>query len=327
MRETSDRGLSWLRIATVVAFALGLIVVVLGAYTRLVDAGLGCPDWPGCYGFLTVPQSDSDIAVANARFPETPLEASKAWPEMVHRYAATILGFVILMMLGSAIHARVKLTIPICLTILVIAQGIFGAWTVTLKLWPQVVTLHLLGGFATVALTLIYLMKLRVIPAFDVAIKAYRPALCVAIVLLVQIVLGGWTSSNYAALACPDLPLCHGELIPTMDFQKGFNFLQAIGPNYLGGELSNDARIAIHFSHRIVALILVGLTIWLLTELQSLTRWILAGILVAQFSLGVSNILFNLPVVVATLHNFGALMYLLGIVYVIYQVRTRSSVG
>ena len=327
MREASKRSLAWLRLATLVAFCLGLLVVVLGAYTRLVDAGLGCPDWPGCYGFLTVPQSAPDIALANERFPDTPLEASKALPEMVHRYAATLLGIVILTILGLAIQSRLALTMPVWLTILVIVQGIFGAWTVTLKLWPQVVTLHLLGGFATVGLTWIYLMKLRLIPALTVSSTILRPAIFVVVVLVLQITLGGWTSSNYAALACPDLPFCHGELVPEMDFQKGFNFLQAIGPNYLGGELSNDARIAIHFSHRVVALLVVGLTIWLLTMLQGPMRWILTAIMIAQFSLGVSNILFDLPVFVATLHNLGALIYLLAIVYVLYQIRTRSSVG
>lgn len=306
---------------------LGLVVVVLGAYTRLVDAGLGCPDWPGCYGFLTVPQSAADVATANARFPDTPLEADKAWPEMVHRYAATLLGVVILVILGLAIYSRVGLMLPGLLTALVIAQGIFGAWTVTLKLWPQVVTLHLLGGFATVALLWIYLLEQRAIPKVRIDPRVFRPAVLVMVALIVQIALGGWTSSNYAALACPDLPLCHGALIPDMDLQKGFNFMQAIGPNYLGGELSNDARIAIHFTHRLGALLVVGLTCWLLVYTTGIWRVILAGTMLGQFALGVSNVLFNLPVAVATLHNLGALIYLLVITSVLYYGRTRSSAG
>lgn len=302
-------------------------MVVLGAYTRLVDAGLGCPDWPGCYGFLTVPQSEADITTANQRFPEIPLEASKAWPEMVHRYAATLLGIAILIVLGVAVFERIPLSLPIGLTVLVIAQGIFGAWTVTLKLWPQVVTAHLLGGFATVALLWVYLIRQRVITHITLPISAYRIGVLVACILVVQITLGGWTSSNYAALACPDFPLCHGQLIPDMDWIRGFNLFQAIGPNYLGGELSNDARIAIQFTHRLVAFVLAATTIWLIFRLKGQISWILSAVLVTQFALGVSNVWFNLPLAVATLHNFVALVYLLVIVYILYFTRTRSSVG
>ena len=316
-----------LRLLTVAAFALGLVVVVLGAYTRLVDAGLGCPDWPGCYGFLTVPQSEADIAAANQLFPDTPLEADKAWPEMVHRYAATLLGIVILMILGVAVMGRQALALPIALTILVIAQGIFGAWTVTLKLWPQVVTAHLLGGFATVAMLWIYLIKQNVVCHVVLPNTAFQAAVFVFAVLVLQIALGGWTSSNYAALACPDFPLCHGQVIPDMAWFKGFNIFQDIGPNYLGGELSNEARIAIQFTHRVVALVLVGTTIWLMTRLTSEMRWILGSALITQFTLGVSNVWFNLPLAIATAHNFVALVYLLVVAYIVYFTRTRSSVG
>ena len=316
-----------LRLLTVAAFALGLVVVVLGAYTRLVDAGLGCPDWPGCYGFLTVPQTEADIAAANQLFPDTPLEADKAWPEMVHRYAATLLGIVILMILGAGVMGRQALALPIALTILVIAQGIFGAWTVTLKLWPQVVTAHLLGGFATVAMLWIYLIKQNVVRHVDLPNTAFQAAVLVFVVLVLQIALGGWTSSNYAALACPDFPLCHGQLIPDMAWFKGFNIFQDIGPNYLGGELSSEARIAIQFTHRVVALVLVGTTIWLMTRLTRGMRWTLGAVLITQFTLGVSNVWFNLPLVIATTHNFVALVYLIIVVYIVYFTRTRSSVG
>lgn len=327
MTELRNHSTRALRLLTVAAFALGLVVVVLGAYTRLVDAGLGCPDWPGCYGFLTVPQSEADIAAANQLFPDTPLEADKAWPEMVHRYAATLLGFVILMILVVAVMGRRALALPIALTILVIAQGIFGAWTVTLKLWPQVVTAHLLGGFATVAMLWIYLIKQNVVRHVVLPNTAFQAAVLVFAVLVIQIALGGWTSSNYAALACPDFPLCHGQVIPDMAWFKGFNIFQDIGPNYLGGELSNEARIAIQFTHRVVALVLVGTTIWLMTRLTSKMRWILGAALITQFTLGVSNVWFNLPLAIATAHNFVALVYLLVVVYIVYFTRTRSSAG
>ncbi len=318
-----------LRYSTGIAFALGLLVVVLGAYTRLVDAGLGCPDWPGCYGFLTVPESNTDIETANTRYPDTPLDVAKAWPEMIHRYAAIMLGIAIVGTLGAAVVARSPLGFPLALTVLVITQGIFGAWTVTLKLWPQVVTAHLLGGFATVALLWLYLIKQNLITQIPIPIASntFRIAVLVAGILVLQIVLGGWTSSNYAALACPDFPLCHGQLVPEMDWTKGFNFMQRIGPNYLGGELSNEARIAIQFTHRIVAIFLVASTIWLMSQLVGTARWILGIVMATQFILGVSNVLFNLPLTIATLHNFVALLYVLTLVYILYHTCTRSSVG
>ena len=323
-RSSSTRWLSYL---TFFAFGLGLVVVVLGAYTRLVDAGLGCPDWPGCYGFFTVPESTSEIATANERYPEMPVDTSKAWPEMVHRYAATLLGMVILGVLAAAVVSRESLTLPLVLTVLVIAQGIFGAWTVTLKLWPQVVTAHLLGGFATVSLLWLYLMEQKRLPAVQVPSTAFRIGVFALAILILQITLGGWTTSNYAALACPDFPLCHGALVPDMDVVKGFNIFQAIGPNYLGGELSNEARIAIQIAHRLGALAVVAATIWLMSRLDGIVRWVLGAVLLLQFGLGASNVLFNLPLAVATAHNFVALLFVLVVVYILYQARTRSSVG
>lgn len=306
---------------------MSLIVVILGAYTRLVDAGLGCPDWPGCYGFITVPQSASEIAIAEDRFPESPVEVDKAWPEMVHRYVATLLGLLILIALGIAVAKKQPLALPIGLTILVIIQGIFGAWTVTLKLWPQIVTLHLLGGFATAGLIWHYLIRLQVAPLQNVPTQAGWVPVLVATLLIIQIAIGGWTTSNYAALACPDFPLCHGQLLPAMDFARGFNIMQAIGPNYLGGELSNEARIAIQFAHRLGAIAFTIAAIWLITHLRGLILFLFAGAVLVQFSLGVSNVVFDLPLAVATAHNFGALLLLLLVITILHQSSTRSSVG
>ncbi|MBE0834095.1 COX15/CtaA family protein, partial [Escherichia coli] len=199
----------------VLAPLLAAVVVLLGAYTRLTHAGLGCPDWPGCYGFVHVPLSEAQLAHAELHFPDAPVEAEKGWNEMIHRYFAGALG---LLILGLALHALVRrgrdgqpLKLPLLLLAVVIAQAAFGMWTVTLKLWPQVVTAHLLGGFTTLAL--LFLLALRLYGRF--AARRYpaatRGLAGLALLLVIgQITLGGWVSSNYAAVACIDLPTCHG---------------------------------------------------------------------------------------------------------------------
>lgn len=296
--------------------ALASVVVVLGAYTRLVDAGLGCPDWPGCYGFLSVPASPEEVAAAEALFPDSPVEPDKAWPEMVHRYFAALLGLLALAIWAVAWRQRMAMALPIALVVLVVAQGIFGAWTVTLKLWPQVVTAHLLGGFATLALLWVYALKIGAIPSLPVpGSLAKHTAAAIAIVVL-QVAVGGWTSSNYAALACPDFPACHGSLLPDMDFRAGFNLAQDVGPNYLGGIMTSDARVAIQMTHRLGAFIVLLIVGWLAFRLVGPLRWMLGGVLVAQFCLGVVNVLAQLPLAVATLHNAGAALLLLALVTV-----------
>jgi cytochrome c oxidase assembly protein subunit 15 len=241
-----------------------LAVVLIGAWTRLADAGLGCPDWPGCYGFLSVPQTEAAIDTANARYPDAPFEAQKAWPEMIHRFVAGFLGLGIF---ALAAHAWLRAGreeprwLPLGLAGLVVAQAAFGMWTVTLRLWPQIVTLHLLGGFATLALLWLYSLRLadlqpqpqpRTLGAAAVAagpaaapVAAAWPGLAtlaaLALVAVIgQVALGGWTSSNYAALACPDFPTCQGSLLPDADFRRGFDVSQTIGPNYLAA--SSRAR-------------------------------------------------------------------------------------
>lgn len=287
--------------------ALASVVVVLGAYTRLVDAGLGCPDWPGCYGQLGVPTGAAEIARAEAAFPDAPVEAEKAWVEMIHRYAATALGALILVTLGLAVKNRQPWRLPAGLAVLVIAQGAFGAWTVTLKLWPQVVTAHLLGGFATLALLFVLAQRERPAPLFQVDRSLRRLATAALAVVVLQVALGGWLTSNYAALACPDFPTCHGEWLPEMDFRTGFDVAQTVGPNYLGGLMSSDARVAIHFAHRVGAiavLLVVGVLAWRLGN--SGVGWSLAAVLGVQLGLGIANVVFALPLGVAVLHNAGA---------------------
>ena len=296
--------------------ALASVVVVLGAYTRLVDAGLGCPDWPGCYGFLSVPESAEEIAAAEALFPDSPVEPDKAWPEMVHRYFASALGLLALGIWAVAWRKRMPMTVPVAFVVLVVAQGIFGAWTVTLKLWPQVVTVHLLGGFATLALLWIYALKIGAVRLLPVPRKLAHPTAAVIGIVVLQVALGGWTSSNYAALACPDFPTCHGSLLPDMDFRAGFNLAQDVGPNYLGGLMTSDARVAIQMTHRLGAFIVLAAVGWLAYRLAGTLRWTLAGVLVVQFGLGVANVLAQLPLAVATLHNAGAALLLLALITV-----------
>lgn len=320
----------------VAALGLGFIVVVLGAYTRLVHAGLGCPDWPGCYGFLSVPRSDSALELAQMRFPDDPVEAFKAWAEMIHRYAAGLLGLTIL---GLALYSLRQRRVPgypvglsFGLLVLVICQAAFGMWTVTLKLWPQIVTLHLLGGFATLSLLLLLIMRLSggFAPlAPSPTIKRLRVLAGVVLaVVITQIALGGWVSSNYAAVACVDLPKCHGEWWPDMNFREGFNVFQEIGPNYLGGMLDGPGRTAIHFTHRVGALVTTVLVLLLAMRLWQIGLGRMAGLLVlvlaTQVSLGITNVLAHLPLAVAVAHNAVGAVLLLVMVAVNYQLRVPA---
>lgn len=311
--------------------ALALVVILLGAWTRLTDAGLGCPDWPGCYGFAHVPVSADHQQIANARFPDAPLQVERAWPEMVHRYGASSLGLLILTMSALTWRVAKDVQLPrrhvLVLLGLVILQGMFGMWTVTWKLWPQVVTLHLLGGMTTAAL--LWLLALRLgWPKPHVASEpGYRLGIAAMVAVALQIALGGWTTSNYAALACPDFPTCQTQWLPPADFSRGFDVLQEVGPNYLGGLLDNSARVAIHLSHRIGAILASLLVVPLIyrclrsedAPLRQLGFAVL-GILMLQIGLGVSNVVFTLPLSVAIAHNGVAAVLLLTLVSVNYRL-------
>lgn len=329
------------------ATAFALCVVVLGAFTRLVDAGLGCPDWPVCYGHVLWPMEAHEIAQANALFPDTPVEMDKTWPEQVHRLLAASLGFFCIVLLSIACWQRFAkkqhnypLKLPLLLLGMVILQGMFGMWTVTLKLWPQVVTAHLLGGFATVSLLALLTLRLQGAQwqfgqdSMMAALRIRRWVVLCLCLLVLQIALGGWTSSNYAALACPDFPHCQTTWWPVMDFAQGFNFFQDIGPNYLGGVMDSAARTAIHYSHRIGALIVSAALLVLIVKLLRLQvpaarRWALAllVLLALQVSLGISNVVFALPLYVAVAHNVcGALLLitLVGLCHRLFSVRTNN---
>lgn len=337
--------LARLRILALVCLFVASVAVVLGAFTRLVDAGLGCPDWPGCYGHVTWPKSDSDIAAAEAKFPEAPVEKDKTWPEMVHRYFASSLGLLIITLCFFAIKAKaVTASSPVkhafALLILVIVQGLFGMWTVTLKLWPQVVTAHLLGGFTTLALLWLFYLRVKEIstepPQIFSSPTQYKAlkwtALLSFIFVVVQIALGGWTTSNYAAMACPDLPTCHGVWWPKADFIQGFNIFQHVGPNYLGGLLDNHARTAIHLSHRIGAVCVIGFCSALITLLwktkTAQARQLaifLAAVLFVQIALGLSNVYWVLPLPVAVSHNAVGALLLLTVITINYRIFSAAK--
>lgn len=327
-------------LSTVFAFA----VIMLGAFTRLADAGLGCPDWPGCYGHVLWPDTAAEVSAAEALYPDAPVEHEKTWPEMVHRYLAAALGVLAIVLLAGAWRHRSStqpLKLPLLLLATIILQGMFGMWTVTLKLWPQVVTAHLLGGFTTTALFCLLALRLRNAnwrsdPASIRTLSRFRPlALLCLLVVFLQIALGGWTTSNYAALACPDFPTCQAEWLPTMDFANGFNALQGIGPNYLGGTLDNAARVAIHFSHRIgaivAALVLCAVLLTLLRRsrfapARGLAAFILV-VLVAQIGLGIGNVVLHFPITVAVAHNAVGALLLLSVVALAYHLFTIEQVS
>ena len=299
---------------------LGFVVVALGAWTRLADAGLGCPDWPGCYGFVTIPVSPEEIDLANSKFPDTPYEVAKAIPEVVHRYFAAALGFMILCIAILAFRYKDLPSdvrrLSFFLIAWVIMQGTFGYWTVSLKLWPQVVTTHLMSGFLTTGLLWLLYFKTkdyledRTSWNFE---KTTKKFLNVSIVLVaIQIFLGAWTSTNYASYSCTDFPLCQGQILPEANFKKGFDFFQSIGPNYLGGQLDHESRVAIHITHRFGAIIVTAFLLFMSYHLYIRNFALLASGLVAfltlQVLLGISNVIFALPLLIAVGHNLGGLL-------------------
>lgn len=305
---------------------LALVVVVLGAWVRLSAAGLGCPDWPGCYGHLTVDQAAQNADAINQAFPERPFVYHKAIKEMVHRYFASTLGLVILVLAGVALSNRrdpnQPVALPVALVALVILQGLLGMWTVTLLLKPLIVVLHLIGGLTTLSL----LAWLSIDPERRSRVKEEmglrRLALIGLAVLALQIVLGGWTSSNYAALACPDFPTCQNAAWPKMDIRDAFVLWRGLGIDYEGGVLDHPARVAIHFFHRLGAILtaLVLLTLSLMTWQKGrnssvrIAGALVGAVLLAQLILGPLMVVRGLPLVLATAHNGVAALLLLSVV-------------
>jgi cytochrome c oxidase assembly protein subunit 15 len=352
---------------TLFSLFLAAVVIILGAYTRLTDAGLGCPDWPGCYGNLTVPLSDEKVNAANAAYPERPVEAFKAWNEMIHRYFAGTLGLCIAAIAFIAFRQRKQGTpfkLPLLLLGLVTFQAALGMWTVTLNLLPVVVMGHLLGGFSVLSCLFLLYLRLRdadtstssvsqspvsqsTVPqepvSMDSAEQLTSPsvsglsrmktfALFGVGVLVIQIALGGWTSANYAALACTDMPVCEEGWQSRLDFAGAFSVPEA--ENYEFGAHDYGERATMHIVHRAGALITfsyllaLGLTLFFKhgasLQLKRVSA-IMIGCLFAQVALGVSNVVFALPLAVAVLHNAFAAILLLSLLWIVFSLIKHTS--
>jgi heme a synthase len=300
--------LQWFRRLCTAGAILAATVVVLGAWVRLTAAGLGCPDWPGCYGHV-YPQIDHGF--------------SRALHEMVHRYFATTLGIIITILLALAVVNRrdpaQPRAVPAAPFIVVCLQGALGALTVTLLLTPLIVTAHLLGGLTTLGL----LCWLALPPGREEPSAPERSLRKFAVaglaVLALQIALGGWTSANYAAIACPDFPTCRNSWWPSMDFAAAFRLSQATGIDYEGGVLSAPARVAIHFTHRLGAgvtglcLLALATLAWLRARSRRLRfAAALLGLAVCmQIAIGIATVRWGIPLALATLHNAGAALLVL----------------
>ena len=312
-----------IRILSAFGVLLAFVVIALGAWTRLADAGLGCPDWPGCYGFVTFPTTASEIAQAELLYPDSPVEIDKIIPEVVHRYFAASLGLLAIVILFFSLKNNKHIKLSSALLAVIIGQGIFGYLTVSLKLYPLIVTGHLFGAMIVTSIFLIMFLNTSNYQYSSNVLRSRRTLIYIGFGLVLgQIFLGAWTSTNYAARACLDFPLCQGQLIPPTDFSEGFNFFQSLGPNYLFGQLSNEARVAIHLTHRIGAVIVLLYSIFLATKIYSkqtkLFVFTFLGILGIQIFLGINNILSSLPLWNAVAHNMVGVMLFLWFVVMIY---------
>ena len=342
----------WIRRLALAGVLLCFVVVVLGAYVRLNAAGLGCPDWPGCYGHVT-PLGAENNAAAQAAFPNRPLDAAKAWKEMVHRYAAGTLVLIVVMITALAVsYRRQKLLSPIYASVLlatIVVQAVLGMLTVTWQLKPLIVTLHLIFGMTTLGLLWWLWLALpgqswggRAMggvgggrPAAGIQTEALRVAHRIALLgllaLAVQIALGGWTSSNYAAVACPDFPTCQGAWWPHTDYRNAFILWRGLGINYEGGVLDNPARVAIHLTHRLGALIatlalgFAAVFVVLRKNLPTATAaaYAVLGALALQLTIGISMVLKTFPLRLTAAHTAGAALLLLASLTLVRRTRVQ----
>jgi len=339
MRRRSDAAWSWSQKLTVLTLVLTFDLVVFGAFTRLSDSGLGCPDWPGCYGHASPVGAKAHIQAAEAAMPTGPVTHSKAWIEMLHRYLATGVGALILVLaVGSwrerAVGGRVRPALerwwPTLTLVWVCVQGAFGAWTVTMKLKPAIVTLHLLGGLLLLAMLCVQAahQSRRLGQAMPVRLDRSTTLLLRVVggLLLVQLALGGWVSTNYAVLACSDFPQCQGSWWPEMRFDQGFQIWRALGMTPEGDPISFAALTAIHYTHRLMAVVVLLAMAWLVWRLRAVAplarqgRW-LGWLALLQLGSGMGNVILGWPLLAALMHTAGAA----GMVMVLTWTMARTS--
>jgi cytochrome c oxidase assembly protein subunit 15 len=332
-----SRNITNIRTLVLVSILLAIIVVSLGAYTRLTHAGLGCPDWPGCYGFHDVPQTTEEILKAEAAFPDTPIEPQKAWNEMIHRYFAGALGVLILAIAFLSFKYRevgTPVFLPLLILCVVTFQAALGMWTVTMKLMPVVVMGHLLGGLTT--LCLLFLLYLRLkrfhVRESNTTLRRLAKFGLLGIVLLTgQIALGGWTSSNYAALTCTELPICQAGWEEQLTFEDSFDLIPPERDSYEYGHLSHASRITIHVMHRFGAIVISIYLLWfaftIMTKASSAffqqASLGLVTVLICQIGLGISNVWFSLPLTVAVSHNVVAACLMLTLILLTYGLQRK----
>ncbi len=311
----SDR---YRKLAWVTAF-FTFDLIVFGGFTRLTDSGLGCPDWPGCYGEANPFLAHEEISAAQSALPTGPVTVFKAWIEMIHRYLAMGVGVLIIALLAIGWRLwkreqapRYAPALPALLLFWVCVQGAFGAWTVTLKLQPVIVTIHLLLGIGLLALLVWHAMRQSPQPPLAASAASLRwPAALALAVLFMQVALGGWVSTNYAALACGGFPLCRGELMPSMDFAHGFTLWRELGMTRAGDYLPFDALVAVHWVHRVFAFVVVAVVAavgWRAAKTDGTSRLGkgLLAVILLQLATGIATVELNWPLTIAVLHNAGA---------------------
>jgi cytochrome c oxidase assembly protein subunit 15 len=327
-----------LQMLTLLTLFLSFDLVLFGAFTRLSDSGLGCPDWPGCYGQASPIGAGQHIAAAQQAMPTGPVTLTKAWIEMLHRYLGSAVGVLILTLALASWVARKRSHIspwwPGFTLAWVCLQGGFGALTVSMKLFPAIVTLHLLGGMVLLALLRVQALRYAQAQgrsALVVVSARTRQALAIALALVwTQIALGGWVSTNYAVLACNDFPQCQGSWWPAMDFAQGFETWRGLGLRSDGANISLQALTAIHFSHRLLAFAVFAALLWLASRLHSepalrrQARWI-AGLVAWQFASGLANVVFDWPLLAALAHTGGAAALVLVLTGLQFSTRNASD--
>jgi len=334
LRYAQESTLRRIQLLTWMTLFLTFDLVMFGAFTRLTDSGLGCPDWPGCYGFASPVGAVNAIEAAQTAMPTGPVTHQKAWIEMIHRYMAMGVGGCILTLAWFAWSQRShysNIKLPILTLIWVCVQGAFGALTVTMKLFPAIVTLHLLGGLVLLALLTVQIYQQRETKPVEISLALYGIAWICAVLLLLQIVSGGWVSTNYAVLACNTFPQCQDSWWPLMDFANGFTIWRPLGLKASGEALSFEALTAIHYVHRLsayivfIALGILAAKLLTVDHAKSIAK-ILYVLLLLQLLTGLSNVVLDWPLFAAVLHTGGAAALFITMVWLLCVARKLKTV-